>query len=79
MATQLVKEFNYFNANSRELVEKHRGKVVIKGETILGFFDSMMEAISETSKKEELGSFLVKKCEEESLEQQHFHSRVKFN
>lgn len=74
----LEKEFQYYVAHQDELVEKYKGKfIVIKGEKVLGAYDSESEAISQTSQKEEFGTFLVKKCEpgKESYTQT-FHSRV---
>ena len=36
---------------------------MVKGCTVIGAYDSDLEAIEETSKKEESGTFLVQKCE----------------
>jgi hypothetical protein len=77
----LEKEFQYFLDNQAELVKKYNGKiVVIKDGSVIGVFDSELEAVKETSKKHELGTFLVQKCEpgNESYTQT-FHSRVVFS
>lgn len=63
MVENLQREFDYFLAHQQELVQKYNGKVlVIKGETIIGVFDSELEAIQRTAKIHELGTFLVQKC-----------------
>ncbi|MFO7889472.1 MAG: DUF5678 domain-containing protein [bacterium] len=81
MKKKLKKEFNYYIKNQGYLVNKYNGKyIVIRGEEVIGSYDSDIEAIKETSKKYPLGSFLVQKCEPgtESYTQ-HYHSRVAFN
>ncbi len=81
MALSLEKEFQYYLNNQAELVKKYSGKfIVIKGEQVLGAYDSEIEAIEETSREHELGSFLVQKCEPgtESYTQT-YHSRVVFS
>lgn len=80
MAKALEKEFEYYLAHQAELVEKFDGKfIVIKGNEVLGAYDSEIEAIKETMKEHELGTFLVQKCEEgEESYTQTFHSRVSF-
>ncbi len=78
--TNLEKEFQYYIDNQEDLVQKHKGKfLVIKGQEIIGAYDSEMEAIEETSKNHELGTFLVQKCEPGSESYtQTYHSRVAF-
>lgn len=80
MATELMKEFDYYLEHQKELVAKYRGKfVVIKGREVIGVFDSELEAIKETSKHHELGTFLVQKCEPGAESYTHtYHSRVAF-
>lgn len=78
MASPLEKEFNYYIAHQDELVKAHRGKyVVIKNQDVIGVYDTDLEAIQETSKTHELGTFLVQRCEPgtESYTQT-YHSRV---
>ena len=80
MSKNLEEEFKYYLAHQAELVEKYDGKfIVIKGSKVLGAYDSEIEAIRETMKEHELGTFLVQKCEEgaESYTQT-YHSRVAF-
>jgi len=74
----LEREFHYYLAHQNELVQKYNGKfIVIKGTTVLGAYDSEWEAVQETRKTHELGTFLVQKCElgEASYTQTYF-SRV---
>jgi hypothetical protein len=75
---QLEPEFEFFLKHQNELVEQYGGKVVaIKGETVLGAFDDVAEAVRETSKTHALGTFLVQKCEPGvEAYTQIFHSRV---
>ena len=76
----LEKEFKYYVEHQNELVEKYKGKyVVIKNDKVLGAYDDQLEALKITCQTEELGTFLVKKCEPgmESYTQT-FHSRVSF-
>ena len=80
MTKPLEKEFKYYLENQDELVKKYNGKVVvIKNSKVIGVFDTEIEAIDKTSEKEELGTFLVQKCEPgtESYSQM-YHSRVAF-
>ena len=78
MSENLQKEFEYFLAHRQEFAQKYTGKVlVIKDQTVIGVFDSELEAIQETSKTHELGTFLVQKCDSEETHQS-FHSRVAF-
>ncbi len=80
MSKPLEKEFEYYIENQDSFVEKYNGKIlVIKNCELIGVFDSDLEAIEETSKKEELGTFLVQKCEPGSDSYtRRFHSRVAF-
>jgi hypothetical protein len=80
LSENLQKEFDYFLAHQQELAQKYAGKVlVIKGQTVIGVFDTELEAIQETSKTHELGTFLVQKCDfTEESHTQTYHSRVSF-
>lgn len=48
--------------------------IVLKNKTVIGVFDDRMEAINETRKTNELGTFLVQHVVD-SEEQVRFHSR----
>ena len=78
--SDLQKEFNYYLENQDELVSKYDGKfIVIKDCQVIGSYDSEMEAITETAKEHELGTFLVQKCEAGIDSCSYtYHSRVIF-
>jgi hypothetical protein len=78
MPSPLQKEFEYYLAHKAELVAAHNGKVVvIKDCKVLGAYDDEMQAIAETRKTHELGTFLVQKVEPgDAATSQTFHSRV---
>lgn len=60
----LHQELEYYIANQQKLVEKYNGKcIVIKDQIVIGEYTDELEAIEETSKKYELGTFMVQKCE----------------
>jgi len=78
VAEKLENEFKYYLEHQDELVKQYNGKfIVIKDLKVIGVYDSELEAIQKTSKKHELGTFLVQKCEpgNESYTQT-YHSRV---
>jgi hypothetical protein len=61
------KEVEFFKANQDELVVIFGGMVLaIKGEEILGAYNSTLEAFLETIKKHKLGSFMLISCEPKS-------------
>ena len=76
----LEREFNYYREHQEELVRLYDGKfVVIYDSQVLGAFDTELDAITETSPKHPLGTFLVQKCERgDASYTQMFHSRVSF-
>jgi hypothetical protein len=76
----LEKEFEYYLDHQDDLVKKYNGKfIVIVGELVVGSYDMEDEALYESEKKYELGSFLIQKCTPGKGEYtQTFHSRVVF-
>jgi len=80
MSKPLEKEFKYYLDNQDELVKKYNGRfIVIKNQKVIGDYSTELEAIKKTSQKEELGTFLIQKCEPGSDSySQMFHSRVAF-
>ncbi len=75
----LENEYKYFKMVADELAKKHPHKfAVIKGETILGVYDSIKDALEITAKNHELGTFIIQQCEEPDKSIQRFHSRVAF-
>ena len=63
MAVQaLLKEFRYYRAHQDEIVEKYNGQVVaIKGTDVLGTYDDLLTALTETQKSHEPGTFLLQR------------------
>jgi hypothetical protein len=80
MVNPLAIEFEYYLSNRDELEKKYNDKViVIKNQKVIGQYDSELEAVIETSKTEEIGTFLVQRCTpDENSFTQTFHSRVTF-
>ena len=71
-------EFQYYLAHQAEFVRQYNGKyIVLHHETVIGVFNSEVEAVNETIKTQPLGTFLVQKCEP-GVEIQVYHSRVAF-
>ena len=62
--SNLQKEFDYYLQHQDELVSQYNGKfIVIENCQLIGSYNSEIEAITETTKQHELGTFLVQKCE----------------
>ena len=80
MNGKLKEDFEYYLKNQDELVKKYNGKfIVIKNKSVIGIYDSEKEALEKTIKKEEMGTFIVQKCEPGSESySQAYHSRVIF-
>jgi len=76
----LDKEFKFYLKEHEELVKKYEGKfVVIKGENVIGVYDSEKEAYEETIKDNKLGTFLIQLClPGEKNHTQTFHTRAIF-
>jgi len=76
----LEKEFNYFIDNQDKLVNLYNGKyLVIKGEAVVGVFNTEIEAYLDAVNKFGLGNFLIQKCTQgKEAYTQTFHSRVAF-
>jgi hypothetical protein len=74
----LEQEFAYYRAHQSELVAEHEGQfVVIKGETVLGFYPTYEAAYVETVREHEAGTFLIQQVRPgEDGYTQSFHSRV---
>ena len=64
MNNALESELNYYLKHQNELVKQYAGKyIVIKNHEVIGNYDNELEAVKESAKKHELGTFLVQKCE----------------
>lgn len=76
----LEKEFKYYIANQEELVKKFRGKfLVIRGEEVVGNFDTFEDALAASQEKYEIGTFLIQEClPGEDNYTQTFHTRAIF-
>ncbi|MBI3885474.1 MAG: hypothetical protein HY302_07070 [Opitutae bacterium] len=76
----LKPEFDYYIANQKKLVAEHGDKfVVIKNQQVIGAYTNELEAVRETRKSHELGTFLVQHCQADGNNySQTFHSRVAF-
>lgn len=58
------RELEYFISNQNELVKSYRGKVlVIRGQEIVGVYDTPLAAYIEAQKEHPLGSFMIQPCE----------------
>ncbi len=80
MQQNLKRAYEYYIAHQEELAKQHRGKVlVIKGQKVIGVYESEIEAVKKTSLIHEMGTFLVQKAEPLGKSApQSFHSRVAF-
>lgn len=76
----LNNEFNFYLENQDKLLKEYEGKfVVIKDLKVIGSYNRIEEAVEETSKTHELGTFLVQKCTPGKDDYTAvFHSRFQF-
>ena len=75
--TGLDKEFDYYLGHQDALVAEYNGKViVIKDCTVMGVYDSLIEAVTETQKAHALGTFLVQAVSPGPDAYTRRHSRV---
>lgn len=57
-------DFEWFKENYTELYRRYgECHIAIKAQCVLGIYGSHIEAVKETSKTEELGTFIVQKCD----------------
>ena len=64
MAVQelLQKEFDWYIANQEDLVARFNGRVIaVKNGEVLGDYDTYLDALRETAKNHEEGTFLLQK------------------
>lgn len=80
MNTLLKKYFEFYLNHQDELVEKYNGRViVIKNNKVIGDYDTELDAINETKKQYEPGTFLVQRCTPgENNYTATYYSRVDF-
>jgi len=76
----LDKSYNFFEENRKSFVKNHlREYVVIKEDSVLGFYKTEKDAYDATIKDHALGTFLIQQCLPEKKEEVAvFHSRVSF-
>ena len=56
-------ELKFFQQNQNSFVSQYFGKIlVIKGNILLGIYDTALVALKETTKNYELGSFMIQPC-----------------
>lgn len=76
----LEKEYKYFNDNQDDIIKKYLNKfIVIKGEQIIGSYDTEEDALKDTLKNNKLGTFLLQfvSASKDNYHQK-FYSRVMF-
>jgi Family of unknown function (DUF5678) len=80
MDSTLKKEFEFYLKNQDELVKKYAGRyIVIKNDTVEGDYKTATEALEESKKKFEEGTFLIQLClPGKDAYTQTYHSRVTF-
>jgi hypothetical protein len=67
--TALASELEYFNANQDEIGRQFPGKfVVVKGNSVVGGFQSIQEALAAGARQFGLESFLVRRTDERAVE-----------
>ena len=72
--TVLEKEFEFYLANQDEMVAKYDGFVVaIKGEIVLGAYRTYGEALVETVKDYEEGTFLLQKVSQGNKDYTYYY------
>ncbi len=74
-------DFRYYRAHQAELAAQYEGKaLVIKCQKVIGVYDSELQALKETMRDHELGSFLIQMCSADpDSVVRTFHSRVKLS
>ena len=75
----LKDDFEYYTVNQGEIVKDHLDEyVVIKNSAVVGYFKEEAQAF-ESMKANELGTFLVKKCQQPGTDVVTYYSnRVAF-
>ncbi len=59
------KELTYFIEHQKDLVKKHEGKVLaIKGEEIVGVYNTPLDAYLKTQENHELGKVMLQPCQQ---------------
>ena len=62
---RIVDEFRFYRANQDDMVLKYDGKViVIKNHKVIGVYDSVTAAVTQTRKRHAPGTYLVQQVSE---------------
>ena len=79
--TKLKDEYEYYLRMYDEIKKECGNKyLAIKGDKLLGCYDSVAELLEETLKTQQAGTFLIQYCDVDNVTNiQTFHSRVSFN
>jgi hypothetical protein len=74
------KDFEFFENNMADLYKEYGHKFfAIKNQNIIGIYDTFENALNETLKTEELGTFLIQECFENKEEAtQNFQGNFAF-
>lgn len=80
MDNKLQREFEYYLAHQEELLKRYNGRfIVLKNQQVLGDYASDLDAVLETQKTHEMGTFLVQRVVPgDDGYTQTFRSRVAF-
>ena len=78
---KLKEEYDYYIANYESFKNEFAGMfIVIKNKKILGTYANIEDALKETLKTEDAGTFLIQFCDgNDVVTTQTFHSRVRFH
>lgn len=61
--SSLLRDFDWFVANRERLYEEYgESYIVVKNMAVIGVYSSHAEGVNETSKTEDLGTFIVQHC-----------------
>ena len=61
---RLIREFRFYKQHQQDFARRYNGKVlVIKGHEVIGVYDNELQALRETSKTHEPGTFLIQRCD----------------
>ena len=80
MDDELEKQFKFYLKHQDTFVEQYDGKVIVlKNEEVLGTYESELDAVNETRRCYELGTFLIQRVSAgNEAYTATYHSRVTF-
>ncbi len=80
MDDELEKQFKFYLKHQDTFVEQYDGKVIVlKNEEVLGAYGNELDAVNETRRCHELGTFLIQRVSAgDEAYTVTFHSRVTF-